>query len=258
MPVPEQKPDYRDIAEWVVLRILDAVKSGAITSGERLVERDVAARFGVSRAPVRDAFHRLEGLGVIERCEPRGMCVRSWTEKDATEIVLVADGLIYISVQLAAERITDAELDELEAILKATSSMIASGSTDAREHLRLDLGFHLVIARASGNRRLIEMLENLIMPLDLYPDPFRVRIDPKFSLRQHKALLKALRARNRDAAVRCVLDNFVEGLKAMNQLSLIEGTAAEIKSEKRAAASRATAKKGKKSQQEDTTAPLPE
>jgi DNA-binding GntR family transcriptional regulator len=213
LPVPEQSPDYRDLSNWVVLRVLDAIRDGSIKSGERLVERDVAARFGVSRAPVRDAFHKLESLGVIERKPPRGVQVRSWSETDAAEILLLADALIYLSVQLAAEQISDAEIAELERILDQTAQMVESGSTDAATHLRLDLGFHLIIARAAGNKRLLELLESLILPLEIYPDPFKVRIDPHFSLRQHKALLATLKARDRKAAVQCVLANFEEGIR---------------------------------------------
>lgn len=81
MPVPSDAPAYRGLSEWVALKLLDAVKRGAIAAGEQLVERDVATRLGVSRAPVRDAFQRLERLGVAERDQARNLRVRQWTPR---------------------------------------------------------------------------------------------------------------------------------------------------------------------------------
>jgi DNA-binding GntR family transcriptional regulator len=192
--------------------VLEAIKSGVIESGERLVERDVAARFGVSRAPVRDAIHRLEKLGVIERRPPRGVYVRSWSERDATEILLVIDALIYMSVQLSPGRLTAEDLRELEGILEQTRAHLEAGSADLAVQLALDMRFHTVIARASGNQRLIELLKSLSLPIELYPESFRARVEPPFSLKQHSALLETLRRGDRESAVACVVSNFGEGL----------------------------------------------
>ena len=107
-------PDYRDLSEWVAVKIMNGIRDGDIVPGERLVEHDVAARLGVSRAPVRDALRRLEVLGVVVRRAPRGYFVQTWTERDAMEILLLLDAVINLSVRLAIGRLSAADFAQLE------------------------------------------------------------------------------------------------------------------------------------------------
>ena len=114
-PQPEvEGPDYRGLSEWVVLKVIDAVRKGAFVPGERLLEEDLARRYGVSRAPVRDAIHRLENLGVVQRRQPRGVYVTHWTPDDRAEVLAIADALILASVQLAIHRLTQEDFQALD------------------------------------------------------------------------------------------------------------------------------------------------
>lgn len=205
MSVEREIPDYRDLSEWVVLRILNAIRSGSIGQGERLVERDIAERFNVSRAPVRDAFHTLERIGVLERLRPRGVCVRAWSEHDAVEILYLMDALIFMSIKLAVGRLTEDNFDALQDILDKTKQNMASMAADRRQQLALDIEFHQIIARATGHQRLNEMLDRLTLPVGLWPETFLQRVVPTFSFRQHSELLDVLRSGDRDAAVACVV-----------------------------------------------------
>jgi DNA-binding GntR family transcriptional regulator len=205
MPLPEDSPEYRDLAQWVVLKIIEAVRSGVIKSGERLVERQVAERFSVSRAPVRDAIHTLEKLGVVERSLPRGVFVRSWTEQDATEILHLIDALILLSAKLAAGRLSKADVRALEAILKRTKKNMFKKPFDPGEQLALDAQFHAIIAEATGNRRLVELLASLALPVELWPETFHGRVVPKYSFRQHRELLNVLCNGDAAEAVACVI-----------------------------------------------------
>lgn len=220
----KEVPDYRDLSQWVVVRILSAIREGLIEQGERLVERDVAERFSVSRAPVRDAFHKLERLGVVERMHPRGINIRAWTEHDAAEILYLMDALILLSIKLAVTRLSEEDFRTLEDILEKTERNAATAACDRRQQLALDVEFHQVIARASGHARLCELLAKLTLPIDLWPDAFLQRIVPSFSLRQHRELLAALRTGDRSTAVACVLrhQEETEGL----EMALLGSTAA--------------------------------
>ena len=104
---PSPKPVYRALTDWVVLKMLDGVRKGEFVPDQRLSEEDLAKRFEVSRAPVRDALHRLEQIGVVERRPPRGMYVRSWTEADHAEVHALVDALNLLSVQLSFGRLTE-------------------------------------------------------------------------------------------------------------------------------------------------------
>jgi DNA-binding GntR family transcriptional regulator len=193
LPVPSVSPDYRDLSDWVVMRILEAIKGGQIKPGERLVERDVAAQLSVSRAPVRDAFYKLENLGVLVRKQPRANYVRSWTNREVAEVLFILDALILLSVQLATDRLSADHLAELEQNIEQTRAAVAAGSKNVWEQVGLDLAFHLTIARASGNSLLVEQIEALWRPMQICMADYLARFGREFSLRQHQELLEVLK-----------------------------------------------------------------
>ena len=201
------KPDYRDLSEWVASKIMKGIQTGEVAPGARLIEHEVATRLGVSRAPVRDALRRLEVLRVVERRAPRGYFVQSWSERDGIEILLLLDATISLSVRLAFGRLTQADFDELQKAIDDTRRLVESGSNDPVAYWPIDTQFHRVIARASGHMRLLELIEQLTLPIELTPKSFMFRNDPAFALRQHSALLEALRTGDRDAALTCVAGN---------------------------------------------------
>lgn len=211
MPLPHDSPAYRDLSEWVVRSILDAIRRGEIGSGERLIERDIAARLAVSRAPVRDAIKRLEKLGVVERDQPRGVRVRTWTQRDAAEIFLLFDALILMSVYLAVGRLDQEDIGRLEQILADTRRNTEQQNPDLDAQFALNVRFHMAIAQASRHRRLIELMEGLILPMELWPHSFDAHKYPAFQLRQHERLFEVLKSGDRDAALACALENVREG-----------------------------------------------
>jgi DNA-binding GntR family transcriptional regulator len=207
VPLPSESPAYRDLSDWVVLRVLDAIRTGDIRPGDRLVEHDVAATFGVSRAPVRDGLHKLETIGVVERRLPRGVYVRSWTDQDATEVVELIDALILTSVQSGADRLTDEDLAKLEAYLNEAAAIASSDNDDPPRRQEIDLQFHLLIARAAGNRRVVQMMETLGIPLLLYAREAYSDPDGDHTNQIHWELLDALKRHDKAAAVAGVMRN---------------------------------------------------
>jgi DNA-binding GntR family transcriptional regulator len=156
-------PRYRDLSDWVVLKILDEIRKGTLKSGQRIFEDDLAGQYGMSRAPVRDATHKLERLGVVERRPPRGVFVREWTDADRAEVLKILDALIELSAEEATGHLTDADFAQLEAILDEARHEDGQ-SVDSTEQARRDARFHLVIAERAGNRRLVELMEQLMLP----------------------------------------------------------------------------------------------
>ena len=197
-PVVEA-PDYRGLAEWVTIKVIDGIRKGSFLPGERLLEEDLARRFGVSRAPVRDAIHRLESLGVIERRHPRGVYVTHWTPEDRAEVLAIADALILASVQLALNRLTDEDFAALDEVVASVRKAADAGLPVADLSSR-DARFHKIIAVASGNRRLVELLDTLQLPLGLYGNSADY-YSPDQWLTMHAGLLESLKLRDEDAAV---------------------------------------------------------
>jgi DNA-binding GntR family transcriptional regulator len=207
VPIQPEPPAYRDLSDWVVLRVLDSIRTGTIRPGERLVEHEVATRFGVSRAPVRDAFHKLQNIGVVERVRPRGVSVRSWTDEDAAEVYLLMDTFILMSVQLAVPKLTPEDIAALEGSLAEAREGLAAGTLNATSQLAIDLRFHSIITRATGNRRLVELMDTLTLPLGLYGSQEYDHLQPAFWLRIQTDLFDNLKRGDVDGAVLCVLRN---------------------------------------------------
>ncbi len=210
-------PEYRSLSDWVVMNVIQAIRNGDIKPGERLVERDLAERFGVSRAPARDAIRKLEVLGVVIQESHKGASVREWTDADALELVLLVDALILLSVQLAIDQLSDADFHELESLLEAVRELESGDRPELHKRVELELQFHLVIARASGHKRLTSMLEQLRFALDLYAYSVLPQVPIHDSRRMHEDLLRVLKRGDANAAIACVLDHQRESQELFRQ-----------------------------------------
>ena len=188
------KPVYRALTDWVVLRILDGVKRGEFVPDQRLSEEDLARRFEVSRAPIRDALHRLEQLGVAERRPPRGLYLRAWTTTDRAEVLALVDALNLLAVQLSFGRLTEQDFAQLERIVEEAKQSTESGIDEDRKQIQRDTDFHLIIARATGNRRLVELMERLMLPCVLYVTEAHDYLQRDYWVHIHGSLLEALRS----------------------------------------------------------------
>ncbi len=190
------KPVYRALTDWVVLKILDAVRKGEFVPDQRLSEQDLAQRFEVSRAPVRDALQRLEQIGVVERRPPRGMYVRSWTDADRAEVLALVDALNLLAVQLSFGRLTGDDCAQLERIVDEARQATETGVEEDRRQIQRDFDFHQIIARASGNRRLVELMEQLMLPCVLYVTEAHEYLQRDFWVQIHAGLLEEIRSGN--------------------------------------------------------------
>jgi DNA-binding GntR family transcriptional regulator len=188
------KPVYRALTEWVVLKILEGVKSGEFVPDQRLSEEDLARRFEVSRAPVRDALHRLEQIGMVERRPPRGLYVRAWTTEDHAEVLALVDALNLLAVQLSFGRLSEDDFSQLERIIEEAKHETLNDVDADRKQIQRDADFHLIIARASGNRRLVELMERLMLPCVLYVTEAHDYLQREFWVNMHSSLLQALRS----------------------------------------------------------------
>lgn len=149
----------RNIADQVADQLRDAIQSGRLAPGERLVERRLAAELGVSHIPIREALARLADEGLVERLARRGSRVRSLTKDDLDEIStlrVLLEQFVAVRVQ---ERLTDRSEAELRKLV--TSMIVAARRGDAQRLLELDSRFHERLWQLSGHRALIELVAQL-------------------------------------------------------------------------------------------------
>jgi DNA-binding GntR family transcriptional regulator len=144
---------HRELWELVHDEIKSLIIGGEFAPGDPLVEASLAARFGVSRGPVRTALMELERVGLAQSLPRRGMQVSTLSEADFDELFDVIAGLERLAARAAAAHVTTEQVDDLNAMLDALdAAQHQGGPTEAVE---ADLELHRHLVRASGNRRLL-------------------------------------------------------------------------------------------------------
>lgn len=96
--------EYASLADVVLARLRDAILSGRFGDGERIIEREIATEFGVSRGPIRDALRQLDEEGLVSVLPRRGARVASLTVDDAVEVLEIRAALEPVAVRMLVER----------------------------------------------------------------------------------------------------------------------------------------------------------
>lgn len=167
--------DGQALVDELAATIQARVLSGEIATGTRLRQATLAADFGVSRTPVREALRKLQASGLVEVQPHRGAVVRRPSARDVREAYEVRAELEGLAASLAASRIRDGELRSLRTAQELFRHSVASllawrkrpqreerGRTEAHgEWMAANDAFHLGIQEAAGNRRLRRTLADL-------------------------------------------------------------------------------------------------
>lgn len=134
--------------------ILEAIDIGTYRPGDRLVESELAERFGVSRTPVREALQRLETQSLLSR-DGRSLIVASLDHNQMSELYVVRRELEGLAASLAAQHATAEEVRILREMVEADNALVNDPPALARANRR----FHTQIHLASHNRYLVQQLD---------------------------------------------------------------------------------------------------
>jgi DNA-binding GntR family transcriptional regulator len=194
-------------ADDVALALEQAIVSGEIAPGTVLRQEQLSERYAVSRTPVREALRRLAALGLVSFEPNRGVRVRTLTRAELREAFLIRAELESLATEVAAERITRAELDELEAIEERFSRLTDElrrrrPAGESRPELvtdwvRANHAFHDVIYRVAGLPLVERMAKSARYSGSAVWAPADAsELDELYRTneRQHRALLDALAA----------------------------------------------------------------
>lgn len=157
--LPVKLDSYKPLREVVYETLREAIKTGGLTPGERLMEIQLAEELGVSRTPVREAIRKLELERFVVMIPRRGTYVANLSLKDINEVFEIRAALDGLAAGLAAERITEEELEQLERLLVEISEHI--DQHDNEKIVATDEAFHDILYRASRNERLVGIIYNL-------------------------------------------------------------------------------------------------
>jgi len=173
----------------------------ALAPGRLLVEGEVARRFRTSKTPVREALACLEQDGLVETLPRRGYLVTPVTVRDVHELFEVRAALEGAAAELAASRITAAELAELDRLMAGRPDGTAPGRA-VRRGLDRNQQFHLTIARASRNERLTRLVERTLGEMTRL-------IALGYETGQHAEIMEALRSGDGPRARGAVRDHIL-------------------------------------------------
>ncbi|MCS7233517.1 MAG: GntR family transcriptional regulator [Synergistetes bacterium] len=151
----------------VVELIKRGIMTGKFLPGQRLNEADLASEFGVSRTPVREALRELVASGLLEYEKHKGIRVKRYTISEVRHIYEIWSELEAIAARLAASRVDEATLNELQRILEKQKKLVLQEEISWR-YIELNDEFHLVIARSTQNPFLYKMLSNMRELMRLY------------------------------------------------------------------------------------------
>ncbi len=205
----------------VQIEIEQLILRGELGVGQRINESELAARFGTSRGPVREALRGLEEARLVRSEKNRGVFVREISVAEADEIYDVREALDELIGRRVAERASAAELRELEALVDDMDG--ATGTQDIKRYHALNLKFHDLLVDFAGNARLTESYRLLTKGLLL----FRLRGLQDgggfaVSNTEHKAVVAAVAERDGALAGRLLRQHASESRARMHRAAAKE------------------------------------
>ena len=148
--------EFLPLRDVVFNTLRQAILTGELKPGERLMEIHLANKLGVSRTPIREAIRKLELEGLVTMIPRRGAEVAQITEKSMNDVLEVRRAMDALCVELACDRITPEELQDLK---KACDTFEAAVKTDdIKQIAQADVALHDIIVQATGNQRLIQLV----------------------------------------------------------------------------------------------------
>lgn len=176
--------------------ILEAIDSGIYRPGDRLVESELADRFGVSRTPVREALQRLETQSMLAR-DGRSLIVASLDHNQLAELYVVRAELEGLAARLAAQHASAEEVRVLRAMVEDDRKLLGDPGALSRANRR----FHKQIHLASHNRYLVQQLDLVHRSMALLASTsLAAEGRDEAALSEHDAIIAAIAARDGDAA----------------------------------------------------------
>ncbi|KML43564.1 GntR family transcriptional regulator [Cytobacillus firmus] len=186
------------IREHAYLYLKKLILEGEYQAGDRLVERELAAKLNISRTPIREALFRLESQGFVKTVPRKGVVISNISEDEVLEVFTILSSLEVLAVKLAAQRMDSSTQQELDLKIK---ELIELSEQDEENFNSEHIQMNRLINKASKSPKLYEILSGLIDFIHMaanmgYETPGR----RKDSLKEHIDIMKALRDKDAEIA----------------------------------------------------------
>ena len=191
--------EFLPLRDVVFNTLRQAILTGELKPGERLMEIHLANRLGVSRTPIREAIRKLELEGLVIMIPRRGAEVAQITEKNLKDVLEVRRALDALCAELACDRISEEELTRLREACTAFERAIAT--RDVKTIAKADVALHDIIVKATGNDRLISLVNNLSEQMYRYRFEY-IKDESQHAklVEEHRSIIDSIARKDKKAA----------------------------------------------------------
>jgi len=191
---------YSSKSEKVYKILREEIIQRKFPPGERLVERDLIKKFGISKTPIREAIIRLKKDGLVEGSLRQSASVIRISRKDVVEIYDLREILEGLAAKYAAEEITSEKAEKLRLIIRLSENCLKENNF--KEYSRFDLKFRNSIGIISENKRLYQMMQSLRYQIRILMATSITLLGRgmKESLSEHKKIVETIINQNSDLA----------------------------------------------------------
>ena len=188
--------DSATLSEQVFRSIQAAIICGDIAPGSKISEPELARTYGISRGPLREAIHRLEGQRLLVRVPHVGARVVALSHAELIELYEIRESLESMACRLAAQRMTLAEVDQLRSVLDTHERDASFQAGVGYYQQEGDYDFHYKIIQGSGNHMLMQLLtEELYQLVRMYRIQYSTTPNrPQQAFKEHHGILDAIAA----------------------------------------------------------------
>ena len=199
---------------------------GTLKPGARLPEEELSKAMNISRAPIREAFNRLEKEGFVTIIPRKGTAVSNITAQIIEDIFEIRETLESLAVKKSIGKIS---IEKLEKVGESFKNFINKFSNveNCIQYLALDKKFHDLLSQNCGNKKLIELLANLQEQIHWLRNISLKRITFAGSVKEHLAIIEALKKNGEELIIKVLLQH----LERAKESSLAEINSLNITSE---------------------------
>jgi DNA-binding GntR family transcriptional regulator len=197
-------------------QIKEAIRSGKLKPGDRLVETQLAEEMQISRFPIREAMRYLEKEGLVQTKPFKGTYVAQLTEKDMEELYSLRSAIEELAVRILIKNIDEKKIKKLESIVAAMVQ--ASEDDNIDKMISEDLRFHQTICEMSGHRKLLDVWLNLENQLQVFLTIEKNLFENSCQfVTTHHPILEAIKSRKIGPAQKAIRDHLKLAMKAIRQ-----------------------------------------
>lgn len=183
--------EYLPLRDVVFNNLREAILKGELVPGERLMEKQLAEKMGVSRTPIREAIRKLELEGLVIMVPRKGAEVAKITKKDIKDVLEVRATLEALAVKLACQKMDEEQLERLRKVNKEFS--VAASNKEIELLIQKDVEFHDIIFECTNNDKLIQIVNNLREQIYRFRVEYiRMKNDCTILAKEHNEILSCI------------------------------------------------------------------